>query len=129
MADQHDALAPHVERHRSEHAEHDEVAGRRALSQRPATQPTRSNHHTNTATAAALGNSESSWSVWLSSTATVASTAVMASASEAPGRRRTMPWTSTSHTQKQATIDELEPVVVEPHRCTNGDSRSGQPHG
>ena len=64
---------------------------------------TRSSHHTHAARTIACGYSDSSWSVWGSRIGAVASTAAMAIAMPRPARRRTMPWTSTIHMQKQAT--------------------------
>ena len=55
-------------------------------------------------TAAAARNSDRIESVWASSSGTVATVSVMAMAAIVPMRRRTTPWISTSHTQKQATM-------------------------
>ena len=65
---------------------------------------TRSSHQISAATAAACGYSDSSESAWTSSNGTVPTTSVITSAGTRPIRRRTTPWTSTSHTQKQTTM-------------------------
>ena len=127
-ADEDHALAADVVGGRGEHAEHDELGG---VGARSAAAPAliRSIHQMNTATAAACGYSDSSWSVWASSAGAVADDRGDGERQQPPGPAADDAVDEHEPDAERGHLDQLQPVVVEPHRWTNGDSRSGQPHG